>query len=68
MKNVPLTRLLLETDSPFLAPQSRRGERNEPAYIREVGEAMARIKNVTVEEVERVADRNARALFGVTAA
>lgn len=68
MKDVPLTRLLLETDSPFLAPQSRRGERNEPSFIREVSEAMARIKNVAAEEVERVTDENARALFGVTAA
>jgi TatD DNase family protein len=63
LKQLPLERLLLETDCPFLPPQSHRGQRNEPAYIVETAEELARIKGVRVEEVVRLTSENARGLF-----
>ena len=60
---VPLERLLIETDAPFLAPVPKRGRRNEPAYVAFVAETLARVRGVEVEEVAGAASRNARALF-----
>ena len=59
----PLDRLLLETDSPYLAPQPWRGKRNEPAYITAVAEAMALTKGVTLDTVAEATTANAIALF-----
>ena len=64
---VPLDRLLIETDSPFLAPVPRRGRRNEPAYVRFVAETLARVRGVGVDEIANAASRNARALFRLPA-
>jgi TatD DNase family protein len=64
VQDIPLERLLLETDAPFLAPQSHRGKRNEPAYLAEIAEKVAELKGVSVEEVERVTDANVVGLFG----
>ncbi len=61
----PLSYLVLETDSPFLAPQSVRGSRNEPAHVRLVAEEIARIKGVTLDEVAQVTTGNARGFFGI---
>ena len=63
---LPLDRLLLETDAPFLAPTPYRGKRNEPAYIRTIAEHLATIKNVPVEEVAAVTTRNAMELFSIS--
>ena len=63
VREIPLEHLLLETDAPFLAPQSHRGQRNEPAYVGEVAREIARLKGTTVEVVEEATDRNARRLF-----
>lgn len=60
---VPLERLLLETDSPYLAPQARRGRRNEPAYVRLIAERVAELRGLSPEEVGRVTSDNACALF-----
>lgn len=65
VREIPLARLLLETDAPFLAPQSHRGQRNEPAYLPEIAERVAELKGVTVAEVERATDENAKRLFGI---
>lgn len=62
---VPLDRLLVETDAPFLAPQELRGKRNEPAYIVYLIEELARLKGVSVEDVARVSSFNSKCLFGV---
>lgn len=62
---VPVERLLIETDAPFLAPQRVRGRRNEPAYVRDVAEKLAEVKGLSVEDVARVTARNARLLFGL---
>ena len=53
---VPLDRLLIETDCPYLAPHPYRGKRNEPAYVKLVAEQIADIKQVSVEEVARSND------------
>lgn len=62
---VPLDRLLVETDCPYLAPVPHRGKRNEPAYVRHVAERIAEVKGVPLEEVARATAENARAFFGI---
>ncbi len=59
--------LLLETDCPYLAPQSRRGKRNEPAFVRETAEELARIKGLSLEDIARTTSLNAFRLFGIGA-
>jgi TatD DNase family protein len=65
---VPLERLVLETDGPWLAPQPWRGQRNEPAYIPAVAAQLAQLKGVDVETVARATTANARRLFRLGAA
>jgi TatD DNase family protein len=62
-KMVPLEKLLIETDAPYLAPQSKRGKQNEPAFIRETAECIAKVKGISIEEVAEATDRNASRLF-----
>ena len=62
-RQVPLDRLLVETDSPYLAPVPHRGKTNEPAYVRHVAEEVARLKGLAVEEVADATTRNFFALF-----
>lgn len=62
---VPLERILVETDSPYLTPVPHRGKRNEPAYVRLVAATVASVKAVTLEEVARVTTDNARQLFRI---
>ncbi len=64
-KIVPLDRLLLETDAPFLAPQVFRGMRNEPCYVKYLAEELSRIKGIGLEEVSEITTDNARRLFGL---
>ena len=64
-RDLPLDRILIETDSPFLSPQGRRGKRNEPAFVVEVAQALAHVRNLAVEEVASIAAANFRALFGL---
>lgn len=61
----PLERLLLETDSPYLAPVPNRGKRNSSLNLPYVAEEIARIKQVDMETVVRVTEENARKLFGI---
>jgi TatD DNase family protein len=60
---VPLERMLIETDAPYLAPVPHRGKRNEPAYVRHVAEEIAALKGVTLEQVEAATTANFMALF-----
>ena len=60
---LPLNRLLIETDAPFLTPHPHRGKRNEPAYVRLVAEKIADVKNLSLEKVAQATTANARALF-----
>lgn len=64
VKYCPLDRILIETDCPYLAPVPKRGKRNEPAYALIVAEEVARIKEISVEELAEVTTQNARRLFG----
>jgi TatD DNase family protein len=61
---VPEDRILVETDAPFLTPQARRKERNEPANVVLTAEVVAAERGVSVEELERTVEANARTLFG----
>jgi TatD DNase family protein len=61
---VPLDRLLVETDSPYLAPVPHRGRRNEPALVAEVARAVASLKGMPMEAVSEATRRNFEALFG----
>jgi TatD DNase family protein len=62
---VPLERVLLETDCPFLAPQALRGKRNEPANAVHTAREVARIRGLELEDVARITTRASRELFGV---
>jgi TatD DNase family protein len=64
-RKVPLDRILVETDSPYLAPMPHRGRRNEPAFVREVAETVAAVKNLSLSDVAEATSRNARELFGI---
>lgn len=65
VRGLPADRILVETDSPFLAPVPMRGRRNEPAFVRFVVEAIAGIKGLSIEDVARVTEVNARRLFNI---
>jgi TatD DNase family protein len=60
---VPLDRLLVETDAPYLAPTPFRGKRNEPAYVRHTVEVLASVRNLTRDEIAQITTDNARRLF-----
>ncbi|MGD1995537.1 MAG: TatD family hydrolase [Anaerolineae bacterium] len=62
---VPLERLLVETDCPYLTPEPFRGQRNEPAYVRYVAEAVARARDVPPEVVAEATTKNVGRLFGI---
>ena len=65
-QDLPLDCLLIETDSPFLAPQGRRGKRNEPAFVLEVARTLANVRNLPVEEIASLTAANFRGLFGLS--
>lgn len=62
-KALPLDRILIETDSPYLAPMPHRGKMNEPGFVRHVGEFLADIKGVSVTEVQETTTKNFFKLF-----
>ncbi|HYU22268.1 MAG TPA: TatD family hydrolase [Candidatus Dormibacteraeota bacterium] len=64
-RQIPLDRLLVETDSPFLAPLPHRGKRNEPAYVAEVARTIANVRDLAADEVARAAAENFRRFFGL---
>jgi len=63
---VPLDRLLLETDSPYLAPIPYRGKVNSPAYLPVIATRIAELKGIEVDELIAVASENAEGLFGLS--
>lgn len=65
VKEIPLERILLETDSPYLTPVPYRGKRNESAYIPHIAEKLALQKGSSLEEVARITTQNARNLFNL---
>jgi TatD DNase family protein len=62
---VPLDRIILETDAPYLTPVPFRGKENRPAYVRYVYEKLAELRGISVGEVEKVVDRTAQKLFNL---
>ncbi|WP_123042675.1 TatD family hydrolase [Cohnella candidum] len=60
LAKVPMDRILIETDCPYLAPHPHRGKRNEPAYVSLVAETAAEIKGISVEELVNLTSRNAK--------
>lgn len=65
MKKVPLERLLIETDSPYLTPVPLRGKRNEPAYVKYVAEYVANLRAIEFEEFARITTQNVCELFKI---
>jgi TatD DNase family protein len=65
INDVPLERMLLETDSPYLAPVPYRGKRNESSYVPLIAARLAELKNTTVEKVAEITTQNSRDLFGI---
>lgn len=63
ISKLPITKLLIETDAPFLAPMSHRGKRNEPAFVAEIADKIAEVKSRNKEEIAAAATENAARLF-----
>ncbi len=64
-KVVPLDKLLIETDCPYLTPEPYRGKRNEPKYVAYTAHAIAEIKGINVEELAEATSKNAKEIFGI---
>jgi len=65
IKFLPLEKILLETDCPYLAPVPFRGKRNEPKNIKYIADTIAKIKGVSIEEVAQITTQNAKRIFGI---
>ena len=65
---LPIDHMMLETDAPYLAPEPKRGKRNEPAFVKHVAQRLAEVKKLDLEKVLEITDRNALTLFGMDAA
>lgn len=65
VEKMPLDRLIIETDSPYLTPVPHRGKRNEPNYVEFVAQEVAKIKGISYDEVLRVTTENAKKIYGI---
>ena len=65
VETIPLEHLVLETDAPYLSPEPYRGKRNSSAYLLYVAEEIARLKGISVQEVEEITYYNAMQLYGL---
>ncbi len=65
LKGIPLERIMVETDAPYLAPESHRGSRNEPIYVEEIARKIGEIHGSEFDEVARITTHNAHTLFGI---
>ncbi len=64
VQEMPIDRILVETDAPFLAPQKRRGKRNEPAYVKYIADYIAELRGIDPEMMANITTENAACLFG----
>lgn len=65
IKIIPIEKILIETDSPYLAPNPHRGKRNEPIYVEYILNHVAKVKDVSIEKVKNITTGNARAFFSI---
>lgn len=65
IKDMPLDRLMIETDTPFLPPKKHKGKQNEPAFIMEVVETIAKVRGMSADEILDVTTKNAERFFGI---
>lgn len=65
VREAPLDKILLETDSPWMAPVPHRGKKNEPAFIKHIAEKIAEIKKISIDEVIKITTKNAKSLFKI---
>ena len=64
-KEVPLDKLLIETDAPYLTPVPYRGKTNQPAYVKYVAEEIANLRNTSFEEINEQTTKNAKLVFKI---
>ena len=64
-KDIPLNKLLIETDSPYLAPIPNRGKKNEPSFIKFTAEKLANLKKISYEEIIGITSKNFNNLFSI---
>ncbi|MGL5356293.1 MAG: TatD family hydrolase, partial [Cetobacterium sp.] len=65
VKDIPLDRIVIETDSPYLTPVPFRGKRNEPIYVENIAQKIAEIKELPLEEVVKITTENAKKLYRI---
>ena len=65
VKKVPLDRIMIETDAPYLAPVPNRGKRNEPSMVKYIAEKISNIKKIPIEEVAKITTKTAQQFFGI---
>ena len=64
-KNIPIENLLLETDAPYLTPVPYRGKTNQPAYVKYVAEEIAKLRDTSFEEIDKITTQNAERVFNI---
>ena len=65
VEEIPIEKIMLETDCPYMTPEPHRGERNEPKFVPFIAEKIANIKNIKIDEVEKITAQNAEKLFKI---
>lgn len=63
--DLPVDKMVLETDAPYLAPEPKRGKRNEPAFTKYTAQKLAEVQNLSLDKIEEITDQNALHLFGI---
>ena len=65
VKKLPIEKIVIETDCPYLTPEPFRGKRNEPVYVRYIAEEIARIKEMSLEKVIEITTENAKKVYNI---